>query len=240
MAQKVLGKHRWSFDTCVGRARREQLFPADEIPCTKSSYNLLWKGALPVTQFDLPEVLSQRSHRKPRLSKRTLGKSIDEHPPEVIARNTFGHWESDTVLRRKKSGEPAGFTLAECLTGYYLSIRINSKTTTSVAAAMAQLKAQYGDLFSQIFRSITTDNGNESAAFSTFEALGTDIYFAHPYSAWKRLVNERTNQLLRRFLLKGRSIHNYTDEQIIMFADEIDALPRKRLCYCTSKELFEE
>lgn len=49
MAQKVLGKHRWSFDTCVGRARREHLFPAHDIPCTKTLYNLLWKGVLPVT-----------------------------------------------------------------------------------------------------------------------------------------------------------------------------------------------
>lgn len=39
MAQKVLGKHRWSFDTCVGWARREHLFPAHDIPCTKTLYN---------------------------------------------------------------------------------------------------------------------------------------------------------------------------------------------------------
>lgn len=240
MAQKVLGKHRWSFDTCVGRARREHLFPAHDIPCTKTLYNLLRKGALPVTQFDLPEVLSRRSHRKPRLSKHILGKTIDERPPEVIARNTFGHWESDTVLGRKKSGEPAIFTLVERLTGYYLSIRIDSKTTAGVAAAMEQLRAQYGDRFSQVFRSITTDNGNEFAAFSAFEALGTDIYFAHPYSAWERPVNERTNRMLRKFIPKGHSIHDYTDEQILMFADEIDALPRKCLCYRTPEELFEE
>lgn len=158
----------------------------------------------------------------------------------LIQQDTFGHWESDTVLGRKKSGEPAVFTLVERLTGYYFSIRIDSKTTAGVAAAMEQLKAQYGDRFSQVFRSITTDNGNEFAAFSAFEALGTDIYFAHPYSAWERPVNERTNRLLRRFIPKGRSIHDYTDEQILMFADEIDALPRKRLCYRTPEELFEE
>ena len=49
------------------------------------------------------------------------------------------------------------FTLVERLTGYYLSIRIDSKTTAGVAAAMEQLKAQYGDRFSRVFRSITTD-----------------------------------------------------------------------------------
>lgn len=240
MAQKVLGKHRWSFDTCVGGARQEYPFPAHDIPCTKTLYNLLWKEVLPVAQFDLPEVLSRRSHRKPRLSKRIPGKSIDERPPEVITRNTFGHWQSDTVLERKKSGEPVVFTLMERMTGYYLSIRIDSKTTAGVASAMEQLKAQYGDWFSQVFRSITTDNGSEFGAFSAFEALGTDIYFAHPYSAWERPVNERTNRLLRRFIPKRCSIHDYTDERILMFSDEIDAFPRKRLCYRTPEELFEE
>ena len=43
---------------------------------------------------------------------------------------------------------------------------------------MERLQALYGDWFSQIFRSITTDNGNEFAAFSAFEALGSDIHCA--------------------------------------------------------------
>lgn len=104
---------------------------------------------------------------------------------------------------------------------------------------MEQLKEQYGEKFSQVFRSITTDNGSEFAAFSAFENLGTKIYFAHPYSAWERPVNERTNRILRRFLPKGRSIRDYSDEQILQFADEINATPRKRLGYRTPEELFE-
>lgn len=240
MVAQIRSNRGWSFDACVGRARRVQRFPAHEIPCTKTLYNLLWRGELPLTLFDLPEVLSRNYRRKPRLSKRISGISVEERPSEVTDRNTFGHWEADTVLGRKRNGEPAVFTLVERLTGCYLSIRIGSKTTAGVAAAMEQLKVQYGDKFSQVFRSITTDNGSEFAAFSAFEALGTQIYFAHPYSAWERPVNERTNRILRRFLPKGRSIHEYTDEQILCFADEINAIPRKRLGYQTPEELFEQ
>lgn len=236
---KMVRKHSWSFDTCVGRARREQRFPAREIPCTKTLYNLLWAGELPITLFELPEVLSRRSRRKPKISKRISGHSIDERSPEVADRNTFGHWEADTVLGRKRDGEPAVFTIVERLTGCYFSIWIDSKTTDGVASAMEQLKEQYGEKFSQVFRSITTDNGSEFAAFSAFENLGTKIYFAHPYSAWERPVNERTNRILRRFLPKGRSIRDYSDEQILLFADEINATPRKRLGYRTPEELFE-
>lgn len=231
--------HKWSLDACVGYARLNCLFPTEKIPCTKTLYNLIWKGELPLTLFELPEALGRRKRGKPRISKRLNGKSIEERPPEVDERSTFGHWESDTVLGRKKKGEPAVFTIVERLTGYYLTIRTDGKTTSGITGAMEQLHTQFGDRFAEVFRTITTDNGSEFAAFSEFEALGTKVYFAHPYSAWERPVNERSNRILRRFMPKGVSIHNHTDEAILMFADEINALPRKRLHYHTPEELFD-
>ena len=232
--------HKWSLDACVGYARRNKLFPTETIPCTKTLYNLIWRGELILTLFDLPEALSRRTKGKPRVSKRLNGKSIEERPDEVMQRNTFGHWESDTVLGKKKKGEPAVFTIVERMTGCYLSIRASEKTSQGIAGAMEVLHERFGDKFSQVFRTITTDNGNEFAAFSEFEALGTKVYFAHPYSAWERPVNERTNRLLRRYIPKGISIHDFSDEQILMFSDEINALPRKRLGYRTPEELFDD
>lgn len=79
----------------------------------------------------------------------------------------------------------------------------------------------------------------EFASFASVEQLGTAIYFAHPYSAWERPVNERSNRLLRRYIPKGSTIQSYTDDDVLMFADEINALPRKRLGYQTPEELFE-
>ena len=177
---------------------------------------------------------------KSRVSKRLNGKSIEERPDEVTQRNTFGHWESDTVLGKKKKGEPAIFTIVERLTGCYLSIRTKEKSSAGITGAMEILHERFGDKFSQVFRTITTDNGNEFAAFSEFEALGTKVYFAHPYSAWERPVNERTNRLLRQYIPKGVSILDFSDEQILMFSDEINALPRKQLGYRTPEELFDD
>lgn len=233
-------EHKWSFDTCVGRAKLCKLFPTEQIPCTKTLYNLLWHNELPLTLFELPEILERRKRSKPRISKRLNGQSIDNRPDEVAQRTTFGHWESDTVIGRKSKGEPAVFTIVERLTGCYLTMRIKEKTTAGVAAAMAELHREFGTQFSEVFRSITTDNGSEFAAFSEMEAYGTHVYFAHPYSSWERPVNERSNRILRRFIPKGVSLSRYTDDQLMMFADEINALPRKRLGYRTSEELFDE
>ena len=237
---EMVRTHKWSFDTCVGRARLHNLFLYHTIPCTKALYNLLWTGELPLTLFELPEVLSRRKQGKARISKRLNGISIDLRPAEVDERTQFGHWESDTVIGRKKKDDPAVFTIVERLTGYYLSIRTGGKTTEGIAAAMRQLYVEFGERFSQVFRTITTDNGSEFAAFSDMEAYGAQVYFTHPYSSWERPINERTNRMLRRFIPKGSAIQNYTDDQILMFSDEINAMPRKRLGYRTAEELFDE
>lgn len=239
MAEKIQN-HGWSIDTCVGRAKLEKCFSDEKIPCAKTIYNMIWKGELPITLFDLPEALSRRQRRKPRVPKRSSGKSIDLRPTEIAERTTFGHWESDTVLGRKAKGEPATFSIVERLTGHYLTFKIDSKTTDGVATAMEQLYQMFGEQFSKVFRSITTDNGSEFAEFSHFEQLGTEVYFAHPYSSWERPVNERSNRLLRKFMPKGVSMKGFSPEDILMFSDEINATPRKRLGYRTPEELFEE
>ena len=91
-----------------------------------------------------------------------------------------------------------------------------------------------------MFRTTTTDNGPEFVDFSNIENTGTKVSFAHPYSAWERPINERTNRILRRFISKGKSIENYTSDEIRMFFDEINSLPRKRLSYNTPEEMFEK
>ena len=70
---------------------------------------------------------------------------------------------------------------------------------------MEYLKNYYGDKFSQIFKTITSDNGSEFAELAKLEDnTKTKVYFAHPYSSWERGSNERHNGLLRRFIPKGK------------------------------------
>jgi hypothetical protein len=50
-------QERWSLDACVGYARRNQLFAPEQIPCTKTLYNMLWANKLPLTLFEVPRAL---------------------------------------------------------------------------------------------------------------------------------------------------------------------------------------
>ena len=126
-------------------------------------------------------------------------------------------------------------------TDYYIAIKIPGKAANSVMAAMEVLREEYGEeFFNRVFKSITADNGAEFSRLSELEAYGVSIYFAHPYSSWERAQNERHNRIFRRYIPKGVSIDLYSAEQILHFADEMNALPRKQLGYRTPDELFEE
>ena len=97
-----------------------------------------------------------------------------------------------------------------------------------------------GDKFSQVFKTITVDNGSEFSAFSQVENWGCAVYFAHPYTSWERPQNERHNGLFRTFVPKGVSIEAFSAEYILAAADELNGRPRKKLGYRTPEELFDE
>ena len=81
-----------------------------------------------------------------------------------------------------------------------IAIRIPGKDADSVLNAMQSLREEFGDKFSQVFKSITVDNGSEFSAFSQAENWGCAVYFAHPYTSWERPQNERHNGLFRTFV----------------------------------------
>ena len=65
------------------------------------------------------------------------------------------------------------------------------------------------------------------------------LCFTHPFSSFERGTNERHNGLVRRFIPKGRSFDEFSDEQIKWIEDWCNALPRKLLNYSSPEELFE-
>ena len=105
---------------------------------------------------------------------------------------------------------------------------------------MEVLREEYGtEFFGIVFKTITADNGSEFNELSSFEEYGPKVYFAHPYSSWERPQNERHNRIFRRYVPKGVSIEKYSAEQILRYADDMNALPRKSLGYSTPEELFD-
>ena len=67
--------------------------------CTKTLYNYVDLGLLPIKNIDLPEKLKRNTKSSnARKNRKILGKSIEERPETVNSREEFGHWEIDSVI----------------------------------------------------------------------------------------------------------------------------------------------
>lgn len=229
-------KNRYSPDEIVGEARLNKLF--EHIPCTKTLYNYIDMGMLNVKNLDL--LLKVR--RKPRKSKcsrnhkRLYGTSIDERPYTVNERLEFGHWEGDSIVG--KNGKSSVLTLVERITNEVIILKVKAKTADETLKALKRLKRQ--GHFGDIFKSITFDNGSEFASSTEFEKLGTSVYYAHPYSAYERGINEHINGIIRRYLPKGIDLSKLSQRQLNRVAQLVNNMPRKKLNYSTPDMLFQK
>ena len=231
----------WSLDACVGRAIMEGEFTRDEIVCTKTLYNYIDLGLIRIKNLDLPEKLRRNTkiHRN-RKNKRILGRSIEERPKEIESRQEFGHWECDLVIGAKSGEDQVLLTMAERKSREFWMIPIKDKSPESVLSAIMDIQDDYSEHFSDVFKTITTDNGSEFSSLSKLEDLAdTLVYFAHPYTSCEKGTVERHNGLIRRFIPKGKRIDSYTAAQISYIEIWSNSLPRKILGYRTPDEIFE-
>lgn len=233
-------EHKWSLDACCGYAKLHDLFEATEMVCTRTLYNMVWRGDVSIKPTELPEALKRKAtkHRE-MANKRHYGASISTRPEIACLRLEEGHWEGDTVVGKRAGQESVVFSLLEKKTETYLAFRILGKTSEAVMGLMTALHDEYCENFSRIFKTITVDNGSEFADFAQVEQWGTKAFFAHPYTSWERPQNERHNGLFRAFVPKGASIEAFSDEDILSAADELNGRPRKKLGYRTPEELFD-
>ncbi|RYL93734.1 IS30 family transposase [Sporolactobacillus sp. THM19-2] len=112
-----------------------------------------------------------------------------------------------------------------------MSQKIDGKDPDSVDYAIKQLIRQFGPLFGHVFRTITADNGSEFAGLTnSLKDQATHVYYTHPYAAWERPTNERHNEMIRRFIPKGRPIENnsrtFIRQTLLTFENHLSFLIR--------------
>lgn len=237
-AEEKMLKEKWSPDAAVGYAKVNKMFNGS-IVSTKTMYNWIEENMLKIKNIDL----AQKVSRKPKSTRNTeykkkLGKSIDERPEDINNRQCFGNWEGDSVVGKENASSV--ITLVERKSGNAIVLETEGKNAMATYEALKKLKKLYGSNFSNIFKSITFDNGSEFAASDEFESLGTTVYYAHPYSAWERGQNEHFNGLLRRFIPKGKDLSYLTQNDLNRFANKLNHLPRRKYNYLTPADLFQK
>jgi len=201
--------------------------------CTKTLYNAIDAGEFEcLTNADLPtKPRAKRGYRRVRCSvKNTKGTSISDRPESIENRKEMGHWEIDLVIG-KQGTKPVILTLVERKTRKSIYILLKNKTQAEVMRALKRARRRYGGDFSEVFKTVTSDNGSE---FLDFEGMKKalkcgEIYYAHPYSSWERGSCENGNRLLRRFVPKGTDLNRLTPKQLQIYEDWINNYPRKIL-----------
>ena len=173
-------------------------------------------------------------------------KSIHKRPEKIDRNEEFGHWEIDCV-EGKKDSKKTYMTLLERITKKYIVIEMKEHTNKYIKEAIDSLEEEYGKNFKKIFKSMTTDNGHEFLNYESIEKSRyekdekrTVVYYADPYSAWQKGMNENCNGILRRFIPKGTDLNKISSDKLKSILKKINGKPRAKLGYETADELFEK
>jgi transposase, IS30 family len=123
---------------------------------------------------------------------------ICDRPAEASDRAVPGHWEGDLLLGKRPTGIA---TLVERSSRYTQLVALpDGYRAEPVRVALA---ASIQALPDQLWRSLTWDQGNETAEHARFSVdSGVTVYFCDPRSPWQRGSNENTNGLLRQYFPK--------------------------------------
>ena len=204
---------------------------------TNTIYDGIRKGYLEVSTKDRKRMKDKS--RRCRVERNPIPESKKEHsielrPDYINNRVEFGHFEMDLVLGKQGKDKQCLLTLTERKTRFEIVIKLNNKSSSEVIRAIKSMKDNLKGYSSEIFKSITTDNGSEFSRYEEIEEiLGTMIYFCHPGASYEKGTNERHNGMLREYIPKGSDISKYSAEDLDRIVSKLNDLERKKLNYYT-------
>ena len=204
--------------------------------CRVTLYSYIDKGVF--LRISNKNLLRKGERKKKQIKEKQPKKlpniehSIEKRTSEINERTSFGHWEGDTVVGKRKKGETL-LVFTERLTRMEIIFKSFDKTASSTVRMLNRLERKIGsDNFRKIFKSITFDNGTEFADTEGMEISPytrkrrTTVYYCHPYCSSERGSNENQNAFIRRFIPKGTAISGYSDTYIKHVQNFINNYPR--------------
>jgi len=229
----------WSPEQIAGRLQIESESPGNVTHETIYAFVYSPHGKALGLSGHLPMARRQRRiryARKPRGFTIPLENTIEQRPPEIGARTSFGHWEGDLIAFRQDFGKANLTSLVERQSRYTILIRNPDRNATGVVAGViGKLKA----LPASARQSVTFDRGTEFARYPLLkQKLGMDSYFCKPQAPWQKGSVENTNGRVRRFLSRDTDIAELSNEALIDIYERLNGTPRKCLGYRTPAEVL--
>ena len=189
---------------------------------------------VPGARQETPDEEKGRKAKGPRIPMRV---PIADRPEAVGSRKGFGHFESDTVVGAAPSRRCVN-TQVERRSRRLFARLVDDKSASATARAEYEI---FKDMPPAARVDRTWDNGTEASLHMLVdEALGMLTYFADPYGSWQRGSNENRNGRIRRYLPKGTSFEDLTQDELDAIVGEINDTPMKLLGYKTPNEVWDE
>lgn len=158
---------------------------------------------------------------------------IEQRPVIVDEKIRVGDYEMDTIVGARHKG--AIVSIVERKTKIARLYLLNRATAEATSSAIVTLLMPIKDHV----HTITADNGKEFAQHEHIkEKLEADVYFARPYHAWERGLNENTNGLVRQYFPKNCDFTKLTQADVRKVEYQLNNRPRKSLNYQTPNEVF--
>lgn len=171
-----------------------------------------------------------RKHQKQTILERI---SIHLRDEEIETRNTFGHWESDTMFCKSRRGLSVQHERKFKLSRINRLVNLRAETTNEAIGKSVE------SLPVGSFLSITYDNGKENAKhMQVRDEHNLKTYFCDAYSPWQKGGVENTNKLLREYLTRKTNLDEITDRELYDIQEKLNNRPRKCLQYLSPNEML--
>lgn len=179
-----------------------------------------------------------KTRKRKRGSKDNRGQiknkiSIHDRPEIVDQKGRIGDWEIDLVVGKNHKGFLV--TVVERVSKFTLASYVEHKDSFSILRAVVKLL----NPLKAVVHTITSDNGKEFADHELIaKMLEALFYFADPYSAWQRGLNENTNGLIRQYFPKKSCFVSIQQERLDAMQKKLNNRPRKTLNFESPFQVF--
>lgn len=225
-----------------------------EFPVGKRTlYNYVENGYLDIINLDLPRKVRyrKRKHNETKVTKDTkirVNRTYSCFKDYVRQYNdnnfNINIVEMDTVEGVK--GESVLLTLLWRQSNFMLAYKLDNKDSDSVSTFFTYLKGLLGyEIFHTLFPIILTDNGVEFSKPDIIEDNGhhvykTKLFYCDPGESGQKGKIEVNHEYIRRFIPKGISFDNYTQDDINLMINHINSVKRDSLSGCNPYYLIKE
>jgi len=221
--------------------------------CERTLYNYQEQGYLTTKNIDLPRKVRYKKRKKKTTDK---DNQITKEPDYLKGRNhndfllclrenqVSYFTEMDTVEGIIGKGQSCLLTLYIKEAEFLFIFKISEQTITCVNGKIKEIKLTISnELFHKIFIIILTDNGSEFKRPSEIENNGPDVldskvFYCDPQRSDQKSQIELSHEYIRRYIPKGISINNYTEQNILDMMCHINSTPRKSLDWKSPYEVF--